>query len=387
MNKLLLAVSAASLVVASCAKTDNFEVSGNIENADQQYITLQRIDLNSIVLVDSVKVKQNGTYSFLCDKLTEPTFFQLKLKNGKEVMLLADSTEHIVVNADMKNIDKSLEISQSIGSQQLNELTKKASDLQKTLFALNDKFNKASNDAERNDIYKTRNSAISDYKAFVNGYVFENPRSFVSYYALFQNILDMPIFDIRDNSDQILFATVATSLNLQYPENDRVRHLYDYVLQAKAIQKKKKMNDQLLNSAEAVNSPDIQAPDKDGNMIKLSSLRGKVVLLTYWASQSEASRKSNRQLVSIYNKYNSRGLEIYQVSLDQSKILWEDAVEKDGISKWVNVCDLQSVNSIAARIYNVQSVPSNYIIDRNGELIGKDLWGSRLDERMAQIFR
>lgn len=387
MNKLLLAVSAASLVVASCAKTDNFEVSGNIENADQQYITLQRIDLNSIVLVDSVKVKQNGTYSFLCDKLTEPTFFQLKLKNGKEVMLLADSTEHIVVNADMKNIDKSLEISQSIGSQQLNELTKKASDLQKTLFALNDKFNKASNDAERNDIYKTRNSAISDYKAFVNGYVFENPRSFVSYYVLFQNILDMPIFDIRDNSDQILFATVATSLNLQYPENDRVRHLYDYVLQAKAIQKKKKMNDQLLNSAEAVNSPDIQAPDKDGNMIKLSSLRGKVVLLTYWASQSEASRKSNRQLVSIYNKYNSRGLEIYQVSLDQSKILWEDAVEKDGISKWVNVCDLQSVNSIAARIYNVQSVPSNYIIDRNGELIGKDLWGSRLDERMAQIFR
>ena len=74
------------------------------------------------------------------------------------------------------------------------------------------------------------------------------------------------------------------------------------------------------------------------------------------------------------------------MSLDQSKLLWEDAVLKDKLT-WTNVCDLQGIASTAARLYNIRTVPSNYIIARNGELIGKDLWGTRLDERMAEIFR
>jgi hypothetical protein len=110
------------------------------------------------------------------------------------------------------------------------------------------------------------------------------------------------------------------------------------------------------------------------------------VLLTFWASQDENSRRENRHLKKLYNGYKSKGFEIYQVSLDKSKILWESAIAQDGID-WVSVSDLQASNSYAARVYNVSSIPSNYLISRDGDIIGKDLFGSLLDEKLALAMR
>ena len=90
--------------------------------------------------------------------------------------------------------------------------------------------------------------------------------------------------------------------------------------------------------------------------------------------------------VRLDEKYKKNGLEIYSVSFDTSKLLWEDAMLKDNIN-WISVCDLQGEYSVAARLYNVSHLPSNYILDRDGALIGKDLFGTRLDNKIAELMK
>jgi hypothetical protein len=110
------------------------------------------------------------------------------------------------------------------------------------------------------------------------------------------------------------------------------------------------------------------------------------VLLSFWASWDEPSRKENKNLLKTYNTYKSKGFEIYQVSLDRSKILWEGAIEQDKLP-WINVSDLRYTDSYPARVYNVQKIPANYLISRDGEIIGKDLFGRILDEKLNDLLK
>lgn len=387
MKKLLLILLVATVVATSCTQQTGVVLSGVVENAGGQKIYLERIDLNESVVVDSTVVGDDGEFELQTLRVAEPTFFKAKFSDNKAITFIADTTEHIKVTADMGNKEwlSTINFTGSEESVALHEIILKASKLQSDIAAIGKR--------NTNDNYMIRKEAndsilkiIEDYKNFVHQFVFENARSFVSYYALFQNVLELSVFDVMDANDQILFATVATSLNLIYPESERAKHLYDYVLQAKAIQRQRLQNEQLLDSATEVKSPDLNLPDLDGNTIKLSSLRGKIVVLTFWASTNEQSRGINRQLKSLYEKYKTKGLEIYQVSFDTSRLLWQDAMMKDGMT-WTNVCDLQGANSVAARLYNVNRLPSNYILDRDGALVGKDLFGARLENRIAELLK
>jgi hypothetical protein len=132
--------------------------------------------------------------------------------------------------------------------------------------------------------------------------------------------------------------------------------------------------------------PNIEAPNRQGINVSLNSLKGKTILVSFWASIDQNSRMENRNLKRIYAKYKSKGFEIYQVSLDQSKILWENAVVQDG-ADWISVCDLKSIDSPNVRLYNISSIPANYLINKDGDIIGKDLFGSRLEEKLAEILK
>jgi glutathione peroxidase-family protein len=194
------------------------------------------------------------------------------------------------------------------------------------------------------------------------------------------------VMNIMDKKDQIYYSTVATSLNLLYPESERVKHLYNYVLRAKSAQRKEESLKALMNNIDASNHPDIAEKDINGELVKLSSLKGKVIILSFWASWDKSSRSANKSLKSVYKKYHKKGLEIYQVSLDRSKVLWENAIKTDELP-WINVSDLRYTESVAARTYNVTRIPSNFIINRKGEVVGKDLYGQRLEEKMRELMK
>ena len=241
------------------------------------------------------------------------------------------------------------------------------------------KDDKSSLDQVRHQIQEAANKQ----KDFVNDFVMANPKSFASYYAVFQRYDDGTlVLNPYNKKDLNLFSTVATSLDVYYPECARSQQLKNFVLGIHKERKLEQMQKQL--ETQASSFPDIEEENIYGKKVKLSSLKGKMVLLSFWASWDDKSRNENKNLLKIYSKYKSKGFEIYQVSLDRSKILWEGAIENDKLP-WINVSDLQFTDSYAARIYNVQQLPANYLISKKGEIIGKDLFGRILDEKLNDL--
>ncbi|TRX72694.1 TlpA disulfide reductase family protein [Carboxylicivirga sp. M1479] len=376
-----------TLLAVSCTNSDKYIVNGHIEGADDTMIYLQRMDLNQTITIDSTKIK-NGNFEFKQERLSEPTFLILKLSDKNYITLLADSIETIEVHADVKNLETSYRLKNSIGSVYIQMFNKRIRILNQELNTLVAKYQATSKDnkEERTALEKEYMDKLEAHKTFVGEFIMENPRSFAGYYSLFQTLDDnTSVLNVFDKKDQVYFSTLATSLNLYYPDSERATHLYNYVLGAKTQQQRQKFAEELMASKGAQSGYiDIEAPTVQGDTIKLSSLEGKTIIVNFWASWDEKSVASNRHLKKMYAKYNKKGLEVYSVSLDKSKVLWENAIKKEGYS-WIDVSDLRYTSSQPARLYNIQQMPSNYIISRQGEIIGKNLFGSRLNEKLSEI--
>jgi thiol-disulfide isomerase/thioredoxin len=132
---------------------------------------------------------------------------------------------------------------------------------------------------------------------------------------------------------------------------------------------------------------DIGLPDLNGKLIKLSSLKNKFILLEFWAGWCGPCRLENPRLLTMYNKYKPKGFEIYGVSLDTKREGWQNAVNEDKIN-WITVSDLKGSNySEAASVYNVQGVPSNFLINKKGIIIAQDIRGEQLETKLKEIFK
>ncbi len=132
-------------------------------------------------------------------------------------------------------------------------------------------------------------------------------------------------------------------------------------------------------------APDIVMDNLEGESVKLSDLRGNVVLIDFWASWCGPCRRENPNVVRVYNKYNDKGFEILGVSLDRTKSKWEAAIEKDGLT-WLHVSDLKGWKNEAAQLYGVRSIPHTVLLDKDGKIIARNLRGPALEQKLAEIF-
>ena len=347
-------------------------------NAEGQKVYLDRVNLSPRETVDSVSVGKGGAFRLKAVPTGEPTFYEVRLADGRSFPVLVDSCETVVLKADAKAspLAKGVSYERSPRNEKLQKVVLGASEIMTSINA---------HQSSKTPVGASLVDSIRGYKEMVRGLIYSDPASMVGYYAMFQTVNGLRVFDINAKEDHQLFSTVATSLNLVYPESPQVKYICNYVMAARKEMKFQAIRDSLVNAATVVNSPDIELPDHEGNLVKLSSLRGKTVLLFFWASGDKSSREANRQLAKLYRQYKSRGLEIYAVSFDTSKVLWESASEADGV-EWTNVCDLTGNSTGGAYLYNVTSVPTNFILDPEGRIIGKDLYGTRLDNKMKELF-
>ena len=128
---------------------------------------------------------------------------------------------------------------------------------------------------------------------------------------------------------------------------------------------------------------DFEMSDQNGKTKKLSDLKGKTILLEFWSSSCGPCRQENPNLVKTYKKFNPKGFEVFAVSLDEEKDSWVRAIEKDSLN-WEHVSDLKGNDNEASLIYGVNGIPDNFLIDHNGIIIGRNLRGDKLNEKLEE---
>lgn len=382
--RVLFLLVAAVALFSGCRKNNQYTISGTITHAEGKTIYLEELLMASRKKIAETKINSKGEFEFK-GVTGIPTYYLLKLSDENFIYLLVDSTETVVVKADAANMYRQYHVEGSLGSSQVQSLDLKLKDTRQKLDSL-----KSLNDLyEGNPDYdnvRPRWSAqydkiVEDQIKFSTEFVKENPFSMASVLALYQT------FGSNDKSyvvsDLQVMKTAASALHSIYPQSEQVVALYNNTLQHVRNEQAAKMKQFIQEAGE--NSPDIVLPNPDGKEVALSSLRGKYVLLQFWAAVDRGSRIQNPVLVDVYKKYKNKGFEIYQVSVDQNRSEWVDAIDTDKLT-WTNVGDMEG-SVLATRIYNVQAIPFNYLLDKEGVIIAKNLTGPALDKALSQTLK
>lgn len=381
-SRFIFILIAVVIVLSSCKKNNQFTIGGKITHAEGDTIYLEELLVSSTKPIAKKVIDKKGEFLFK-GETSIPTYYLLKLPENKFITLLVDSVDNVFIEADAANFGREYIVQGSLGSIQIKELTENLNRTEHKLDSLRQLSNLAKGSPDYETLIVKWNeeyaAIIDDQTKFSTNFVLNNPFSMASVFALYQKYKDQS-FVIRDLQSM---RTAASALNAIYPTSSMVKALYEntrkYLQEEKALQMKKFIEQ------EGVNSPDVELPDINGKNIALSSLRGKVVLLHFWAAEDQGSRMLNTLLADAYRKYKSKGFEIYQVNIGVNRSEWIDAIDKDEL-KWINVGDLEGSNK--ARLnYNIQSIPYNYLLDKEGKIVGKNLTGPDLDKALARILK
>ncbi len=365
MKKFFL-MALAVLALSACNTKPKFEVEGAVSGADGKILYFEAAALEGIQVLDSLELGRSGSFSFEAPRPESPDFYRLRIEN-KIINFSIDSTETVTIKAPYVDFATAYSVEGSANSQKIKELTLKQFYLQNSADAL---LKAAQARQIGVDVYQDSLLAlINNYKEEVKKqYIFAAPYSAAAYFALFQTLNNYQIFDpLNSRQDIRCFQAVATSLDNRYPHAKRSKNLYSIVI--KGLRNTREAQPQTVElPEEAVRETgiiDIALRDMKGNVRKLSDLKGKVVLLDFTVYQTNVSAPHNILLNDLYEKYASKGLEIYQVSLDANEHYWKTVADN---LPWICVRDAEGVNSSIVSVYNVQGVPSIFLIDRKSEL-------------------
>ncbi|MEN8116476.1 MAG: TlpA disulfide reductase family protein [Bacteroidota bacterium] len=382
--RIIFFMVATLFIISSCKKNNQFTVSGKITHAEGETIYLEELLTSSRKPVGEIKINKKGEFKF--EGATGiPTYYILKLTDQNFITLLVDSTEHVVVEADAANFHREYNVSGSMGSVQVKDLDAKLKSTRHKLDSLQSLSNLYKGNPDYDQMHpkwsEEYDEIVQEQIDYSTNFVKNNPFSMASVLALYQK------FSNEDESyiirDLQVMRTAASALNSIYPESEQVQALYNNTLQFVRQQQAAKMKQYI--DEHGTNSPDIVLPDQNGEEVTLSSLMGKVVLLQFWAAVDRGSRIQNPVLVDAYKKYKNRGFEIYQVSVDENRIEWVDAIDKDNLS-WINVGDMEG-SKLAVQVYNIKNIPYNYLLDKEGVIIAQNLTGPALDKALAKVLK
>ncbi|MDP2114686.1 MAG: TlpA disulfide reductase family protein [Bacteroidota bacterium] len=382
MKKIFLIFLVLAAFISACKKPNGFVISGKITNAEEKYLYLDELKVAASVPIDSVKLKKDGSFEFK-GKINYPNFFLLRLTDQNFLTLLVDTTEKITVYGDAANFSHDYIVEGSPGSLLVQELNNRLTATKHKLDSIRSRL-VVFRTREGYGTEKTRweQQLIEIKKSqiqYSTDFVQKHPFSMASVLALYQKFDDSN-YVVQDLQS---LKVAASALNSVFPKSEHVKALYANTMRLMADEKNSKLREFI--KEHGTNSPDINLPDYNGKDILLSSLRGKVVLIQFWSAKDRASRIQNEALTELYSKYKSRGFEIYQVSVDNERSAWIDAIEQDGLN-WINVGDMKGSVS-ALHNYNVQKIPSNYILDKEGNIVARDIQGPELDKLIGKLFR
>lgn len=375
----LIIIPFVSLLLLSCNRNTT-EIAGRIEGGEERSYSLERLDVNRTTVIDSIHTDKNGAFAIKIDQ-EEPALYILKNSEGKIINLLLSPGHQIMLRTTWQNFGSSYEVEGSEESEKIHQLveqmTRTRNDLD-SLLSLTDAIDDPE-DPKMDLIKNTYAQTIIRQKRYTIRFIVENMSSLSSIYALYQKY-DPQNLVLGESSDLQYYKSVADSLEVHYPDIALVQSL-----RADIQRKENEINtafkvEKLLEQAdeEITGLLDLKIPDRNGDSITLSSLQGKVILVYFWASENPNSVESLLSVRSTYEKYHGRGFEIYAISLDNDRRQWIQSIDYNEFD-WVNVSELTYPDSRANLFYNVTSLPSNFLINREGDIIAKNLYGKTLE--------
>ncbi len=364
ISKILTAFLTLSLLLTACQKEQKFKVEGVISDAEDMVLYLENIGISSVETLDSVKLNRTGKFDFSQPRPDYPDFYRLRLKN-QLINFAVDSTETVMIEADASTFATSYKIEGSESNKAIKTITLAQLDANQAISKLKKEYNEKqiadttmANQVDR--IFK-------EYKNTALKYIYSAPMSTVAYYALFQQIDGMLLFDLYDKTDSRAYGAVATSYDHFYPESPRAAHLHNLALQSiKVIRSQRPINLDNVETTE-ISYMDVSLPDENGNIVKLSDVaRESVTIVNFTAYQAEWSPSLNMEFGRLYSEYSPKGLNIYQISLDADLHFWRNAASN---LPWSCVRDPETVYSKIASLYNVKQLPAIFLLDRKGNLV------------------
>jgi glutathione peroxidase-family protein len=365
------------LALTSCKNEQSVRITGEYPDGTQEILALDIFQLSERIPINSAKVKKNGTFSFTFE-LEDPELILLSNEKERDISLIVHPGDRIHVQIEDTLFNKNYAVTGSEESKKIQVLISRIAATRKKLDSITLSLG-AYDDPEDPEVIEL----AQDYQQIINQqkkqsirFVVENISSLASVYALYQRI-DPDQYVFSDYRDLQYMKIVADSVKVKYPGSSLVKALMNEVDQREAQYR----TIQALNKVTNVDviesgSIDLAIQNTKNQVIRLSDLRGKVVLLNFWASGNAPSLEANRKLKPVYEKYKSRGFEVYSVSLDNNAGNWLSTIRFEEYP-WIDVCELTYPQSYAASSYNVKTLPSNFLIDREGNILERDL-GSQL---------
>lgn len=344
-------------------------VRGKVGYPQSGQITIQELKANgSVGWQDTISLKKNYTFAKKV-KLDEPGYYRLNFY-GKQVLNVILHQNDIEVNVDGNSPQGFVQITGSPDLdliQQVQELQAKINTDPQVL-QLNEQFAAAAQRRDEKSMLALQGKYMQHVKRYndqIASLMVEKSPSVAVINLLQSNILD------RDQYFDI-YMKVAATLKKEWPDYSVSEEFINYV-------------DQMKTLAVGQPAPEIALPNPEGKVIPLSSMRGKYVLVDFWAKWCGPCRRENPNVVAAYQKYKDKGFTVYGVSLDRSREDWLQAIEQDNLT-WTHVSDLKYWQSEAAKTYNITGIPFSVLLDPNGIIIAKNLRGAALHEKLEEIF-
>lgn len=380
------------VALVGCTKHE-FVIEGAITDAEGETLYLENMGLDGPVVTDSVVLDAAGSFTFsgpgvvrdAAGNMGAPEFYRLRVRR-RIVNLCVDSTETIHVEASYPTMPVGYTVAGSEDCAVIKELVLKQLALEEQIGAVQKNIFLAA--TVRSDSIA---AMVEAYKADVRArYIFKSPMKAYSYFALFQTVGHSLIFNPRESRDDIkAFAAVATSWDVYYPGSLRGQNLHNI-----AIESMKNMRIADNNAARrehllaetatlpATNLIDIPLTDNRGAARSLAELSGRVVLLDFHVFATEQSAARILLLRELYNKYHAQGFDIYQVSLDGDEHFWK---QQTAALPWVSVRDARGAASPYLQSYNVQTLPTFFLIDRANALYKRDTQITDIDAEIQAL--
>ncbi len=351
--------------VGNSKYNENAHIKGVLLNSNNHKLVLQKLLSKDIVILDSARTSEDGKFSFSYVP-DESGYYRVFASDNSFFNLILHPGEKVTITGDYTSLGSSYQVTGSEDSKRLKQFN----DELMNIYKKNDSLNTVARNLQSGgnvqsliDIQTQQQKLNTDYYQYVKSFISEKPSSLAALAA---------VQKLNIETDIEYFVMVDDGLKNIIPNSSLYKDFNALVSSNKKL-------------AVGFTAPEIVLNDTEGKPFALSSLKGKIVLIDFWASWCGPCRKENPNVVRMYKKYNSKGFEILGVSLDNNKNAWLNAINQDGLT-WKHVSDLGGWQSSIAPVYNINSIPMTYLVDKEGKIIGKNLRGAALEQKLEELF-